>query len=251
MVNRVLWSWASAVITNSERGRQLAPARLRDRHVLIRNGVEPLPVRRARVDTREALGLAPEGLVVGIVGRLVPAKNHRRFLDVAAAIVARRPHVTFLVVGGGPLEGALRAETAQRGLEHRVRFTGEREDIGDLLYAMDAFLLTSDREGLCNAVMEAMDARLPCVVTDVGGNRELVEDGITGFVCPDTAALTDAVLRVLDDPLLRARLGHAGRVRMRAERAARDTEALYTRLLEVAPRRSRARATQRVDAVRM
>ena len=234
LANRVLWSWASAIITNSERGRQLAPARLRDRHVLIRNGVEPLPVHRARVDTREALGIAPDGLVVGTVGRLVAAKNHRRFLDVAAAVVARRPHVTFLVVGGGPLESALRAETAQRGLEHRVRFTGERSDIGDLLYAMDVFLLTSDREGLCNAIMEAMDARLPCVVTDVGGNRELVEDDVTGSICADASALIDRVLRVLDDPLLRSRLGHAGRARMRnefgAERAARETEALYRRL---------------------
>jgi glycosyltransferase involved in cell wall biosynthesis len=252
LANRVLWSWASAVITNSERGRQLAPARLRERHVLIRNGVEPLPVGRARVDTRQALGIAPEAPVVGTVGRLVAAKNHRRLLDVAAAVVARRPHVTFVVVGGGPLEGALRAEAAARGLEHRVRFTGERADVGDLLYAMDVFLLTSDREGLCNAVMEAMDARLPCVVTDVGGNRELVEDAVTGYVCADTPALTDRVLRVLDDPLLRGRLGHAGRVRMRdrfgAERAARDTEALYARLLDVAPRRAPARAPESARA---
>jgi glycosyltransferase involved in cell wall biosynthesis len=238
VANRVLWSWASAIITNSERGRELAPARLRERHVLIRNGVEPLPVRRARIDSREALGIAPDALVVGTVGRLVSAKNHRRFLDVAAAIVARRPHATFLIVGGGPLERELRAEANRRGLERCAHFAGERSDIGDLLYAMDVFLLTSDREGLCNAVMEAMDARLPCVVTDVGGNRELVEDDVTGYVCADTAALTDRVLRVLDDPLLRERLGHAGRARMRdefsAERAARETEALYRRLAKSA-----------------
>jgi glycosyltransferase involved in cell wall biosynthesis len=255
LANRVLWSWASAVITNSERGRQLAPARLRARHGLIRNGIEPLPVRQARVDTRQALGIAPEALVVGTVGRLVTAKNHRRLLDVAAAIAARRPHVTFVVVGGGPLEGALRAEAAARGLQHRVHFTGERTDIGDLLYAMDVFLLTSDREGLCNAVMEAMDARLPCVVTSVGGNGELVEEGVTGYVCADTPALIDRVLGVLDDPLLRGRLGHAGRVRIRdrfsAERAARETEAVYTRLLEFAPRRSRVRVPVSANAVRL
>ena len=233
--NRVLWSWASAVITNSERGRQLAPARLRDRHVLIRNGVEPLSVHGSRVDTRKALGIAEDAFVIGTVGRLVPAKNHRRLLDVAAAVVARRPRATFVVVGGGPLESALRTEAAARGLEERVLFTGERADIGDLLQAMDVFLLTSDREGLCNAVMEAMDCRLPCVVTDVGGNRELVDDGETGYVCANTSMLIDRVLRVLDDSLLRTRLGQAARVRMRerfgAERVARETEALYRRLL--------------------
>jgi glycosyltransferase involved in cell wall biosynthesis len=140
-----------------------------------------------------------------------------------------------VVVGGGPLESALRTEAASRGLEERVLFTGERADIGDLLQAMDVFLLTSDREGLCNAVMEAMDCRLPCVVTDVGGNRELVDDGETGYVCANTSMLIDRVLRVLDDSLLRTRLGQAALVRMRerfgAERAARETEALYHRLL--------------------
>jgi glycosyltransferase involved in cell wall biosynthesis len=253
-LTRLLCGAASAVITNSERSRDLAPWRLRPRHVVIHNGIEPLPVRCARGDIRRALAIDPGALVVGTVGRLVEAKNHRRLLEVAAAIVPRRPHVRFVVVGSGPLESALRAEAAARGLRQHVRFAGERSDVGDLLHAMDVFLLTSDREGLCNAVMEAMDAQLPCVVTDVGGNRELVEDGVTGFVCGTTPALSAAVLRLLDDPLLRGRLGAQARLRVRerfgAARAARETEALYARLLDAARRTARAPAMAWLGAVR-
>lgn len=174
---------------------------------------------------------------MGTVGRLVPAKNHRLFLEVAAAVAGTHPEAAFLLVGGGVLLAALRAEVARLGLQGRVVVTGERDDVGDLLGAMNVFLLTSEREGMPNAAMEAMAAGLPCVVTDAGGAGELVVDGETGYVCPrgNRTELVAAVERLCGDPGLRWTLGDNGRARIHreftAERMAATTAALYRSLL--------------------
>lgn len=247
-LNELVSRWADAVICNSRRATHYLPAFLAPRAVVIHNGVEPLVMRRTRDETRAALGIPADALVVGTVGRLVPAKNPRRFLAVATRMRNLRPDLSFLVVGGGPLEREIRAEVDANGLAGRVVFTGERDDIADLLGAMDIFLLTSDREGLPNAVMEAMAAGLPCVVTDVGGNAELVVDGETGFVRRATAIgeLANAAWRLAEAPGLRRRFGDAGRRRMRVEftpeALARQTEILYRSLASRSARRSREAA---------
>ncbi len=203
--------------------------------MVIPNGVESLPLRHDRREVRQALGLSPTALVVGTVGRVVTAKNHLRFVEVAREVAAQRPDSVFVLVGTGPLEDQVRARIAALGLQKHVLMMGERDDIGDLLSAFDVFLLTSDREGLCNAVMEAMLSGLPCVVTDAGGNRELVVHDTTGFVCaPTTHALHEGVLRLLDDQALRRSFGTAGRDRMEREFSPRSmvqtTQTLYRRL---------------------
>lgn len=236
-LNQALGHWADAIICNAERSRQYAPPALAPRHVVIHNGTEPLIPKRSSAEVRQSLGLPVEGLVVGNIGRLVPAKNHRLFVEVAAEILRARADTVFLLVGSGPLETELRDRVRQLGLEGRVILTGERADVADLLGAMDLFLLTSDREGMSNAIMEAMIAGLPCVVTDAGGNEELVIHGESGYICPraDRTALVEHARRLLDDPELRWRFGANGRRRMErwfsAERMARATEALYTTLL--------------------
>ena len=236
-INHALTRWADAVICNAERSLQHVPAGLRARHVLIRNGIEVMPPSRTRAAVRESLGVPLDAPVVGNAGRLVVAKNHRRFIDVATAVLSERPDAFFLLAGGGPLDGDLRAYVRARESEGRVRLLGEREDVPDLFGAFDVFLLTSDREGLSNTTMEAMMAGLPCVVTDAGGNSELVRDGETGFVCaggrvPEMAA---RVRELLDDPVLRRRLGDRGRARMETDFSPRvmadATAAIYRMLL--------------------
>jgi glycosyltransferase involved in cell wall biosynthesis len=255
LLNGLVSRWADAVICNSWRAVDHLPGRLAARHIVIPNGVEPLPARRGRAAVRRALGLPPTAVVVGTVGRVVAAKNHLRFVDVAGDVTRQRPDGVFILVGSGPGQNEVRARIGALGLQGKVLLMGEREDVGDLLSAFDVFLLTSDREGLCNAVMEAMLSGLPCVVTDTGGNGELVRHGTTGFVCPPTAlALREGVLRLIDDPALRHSFGTAGRSQMERQFdpmvAAQTTENLYRRLLAgkasaptpvPAPRRSVAR----------
>lgn len=251
-INRALTRWADAVICNAERTLDHVPAGLRARHMVIRNGIEAVPPSRARAAVREALGIPLDAPVVGGAGRLVAAKNHRRFIDVAAAVLTERPDAFFLLAGGGPLNDDLRAYIRIGGREGRVRLLGERDDVPDLFGALDVFLLTSDREGLSNTTMEAMMAGLPCVVTDVGGNRELVRDGETGFVCaggrvPEMAA---RVRELLDDPALRRRLGDRARARMENEfspRVMADATAAVYRMLLGAPGREALATTLTAD----
>ncbi len=241
VLDRLLAARADAVICNAERLRRAAAPRRAARYVVIPNGVAPAAAARPAAQVRAELGVPPAAPLVVTVGRLAEGKNQALFLDVAAEVAAARAGPVFLLVGGGPLEGRLRARAGCPGLAGRVVFAGERGDVPDLLAAADVFLLTSDREGTPNAVLEAMQAGRPCVVTDAGGTAEVVLDGETGYVCArgDRRALADRVLRLVDDAALRARLGAAGRRRVEsrfsAEAMARATEALYRTLLPPGP----------------
>jgi glycosyltransferase involved in cell wall biosynthesis len=232
-VNRALWWWADAIVCNNARAQASAPRGLAARHVVIPNAVELTSEPGRRQALRRDLGFSPDAPVVANIGRIVPAKNHRVFLRVAQDVGRHRPDARFLWIGGGPLEADLRAGAAELGLGDRVTVTGEQADAAALLDAADVFLLTSDREGMPNAVMEAMAARLPCVVTDAGGNAQLVRHGSTGYVCPvaDVRALGAAVTALLDDDPLRHRFGDEGRRRMEThfsvERMVRSMEELY------------------------
>ncbi len=258
-LSQVLWRRADATVCNAERSRQAAPAALAGRHVVIPNGIEPVTPTRGRAEVRRDLGIPEGALLVGGVGRLVPGKNQSLFIDVASEILRGRHDVRFVLVGGGPLETELRARIHRLALEKAVLLTGDRGDVADLMGAMDVFLLTSEREGMSNATMEAMSLGLPCVVTDAGGGEELVADGETGYVCArgDRQALAERVGRLLDDPQLRRRLGERGRNRIREEfspeRMASATQALYRRLLAArSPRFSGStvdRAPSSVDGV--
>jgi glycosyltransferase involved in cell wall biosynthesis len=236
-LNRVLWRWADAIVCNNARAVRHAPAHLADRHVVIPNGIEMPPAPADRAAARRALDLPAAGLLVAGAGRVVPAKNIGLFVSVAEAVVTQRADTHFVWIGGGAGEAEFRRRIRARRLGTRVTLTGERDDVPSALHAADVFLLTSDREGLSNATMEAMAAGVPCVVTDAGGTAELVVDGETGYVCPvgRPEPLVERLTRLLDEPGLRGVLGANGRRRMQsefsAERMATTTMALYRRLV--------------------
>jgi glycosyltransferase involved in cell wall biosynthesis len=203
-------------------------------------GVLP-PFALARDAARAALGFDPGRRLVAQVGRLELQKDHPTFLRAAAMVAAAVPDVDFLVVGEGAERAALEALAGRLGLGARVRFTGLRDDVPALLAAVDVLALTSTYEGFPNAVVEAMAMGAVAVASDVGGCRELVVEGETGFLVPPGApdAVASAVLRVLRDPALARRLAAAARRRIEREfdvrtMAARTMEA-YEALL-VRPR---------------
>jgi glycosyltransferase involved in cell wall biosynthesis len=123
--------------------------------------------REDRPVVRAELGLPPEALVVGHVGRFYPVKNHPFILEVAAALFSRQPDARLLLVGDGPELDAIRRLAQRKGLSDRVIFTGARADVPRLLKGtMDAFLFPSHHEGLGMAVVEAQAAGLSCVISD-------------------------------------------------------------------------------------
>jgi glycosyltransferase involved in cell wall biosynthesis len=189
----------------------------RDRIEVIYNGVapaEPLEAS-AREALRATLGVRPDEILVGTVGRLDPIKNLPMLIEALRQVGATYPGVRGLIVGDGPQ----RSETARRlgeaGLSDRVIMTGHRDDACLLLPCMDVFVLASLSEGTSVALLEAMSAAVPPVVTAVGGNPELVEDGRCGWVVPsgNAGALAAALTQAADDPQLRLARGLAAQRR--------------------------------------
>lgn len=209
--------------------------------VTIHNGIDPgrfRPDPAARARLRAELGYTDDDLVVGIVGRVTPSKGHREFLGMAARLAGTHPRARFLVVGeatrGEEDEGrAILDGIATAGLAGRVKVTGFRPDVPDLLAAMDVFAFPSHNEAFGLALIEAMATGLPTVSADCDGVLDIVEEGNTGLMVPprDGERLALATARLLDDDGLRARMGAAGRARVlahfTAERMAQDLERLY------------------------
>lgn len=183
----------------------------RDRRVLIPNGVRLAPVAAgARAATkREWLGDAA-GSVVLYVGRLEWVKGVERLLPMWSAL-RRHGAATLVIVGDGPLRAGLESEAAARGLGRSVRFLGSHPEVTPFYLITDVFVLPSASEGLSNALLEAMAAGLPVVASNVGGNRDVVEHGVSGFLVDwaDPGGPAALVGRLLDDTMLRRRLGEA------------------------------------------
>ncbi len=213
--------------------------RLPDRKVTaIPNGVDVTrfgcPDRRA---ARRSLGLPDDSLVLGTVGRLDPVKDQAGLLRAFADLLPAHPEAWLIVAGNGPCRENLHGLAASLRISERVRFLGERPDVPVVLAAMNLFVLPSIAEGMSNTLLEAMASGLPVVATRVGGNPELIEEGVNGRLVPaqDSGALTAAIAGYLDDPHLRALHGKASRERVASSFSLeRMTEAyvnLYGRLL--------------------
>ena len=205
--------------------------------VIIPNGIDFAQYHQ-QFDTsalRSELGIDADDKVVGIVGRLVPVKDHLTLIKAFAKLVARLPSARLLIVGDGQELDNLKAFVEQQQLNERVIFTGFRRDILALLNVMHAFVLSSLKEGQSISILEAMAVGLPVVATAVGGTPELVMDNETGLLVPsqDPEALGNAIYKVLSDSETAARLGDAGRKRIQErydlEKITRDYEEYYAK----------------------
>jgi glycosyltransferase involved in cell wall biosynthesis len=150
---------------------------------------------------------------VGTIGRLIAQKGVDVLVAAAAQVARVAPNVRFLIVGDGPLRDDCIRWIESHGLRHRVTLLGERTDVPALLSQMSVFVSASRWEGMPAAVLEALAARRPVVATRVLGSSELIEDGVTGLLVPpdDPAAMSAAILRLLNDSALARSLGKAGR----------------------------------------
>ena len=207
---------------------------------LIHNGLDPARFisATARADTRTELGVAPDALLLILVANLIPYKGHADLLDALSILRDRLPaDWRLLCVGRDDGIGAdLRARAADLVLDGHVHWLGQRHDVPALLAAADLGLLCSHEEGFSNAILEAMAAGLPLVVTAAGGNGEAVLDGETGFVVPVQApdALAAAIAKLAEDGELRARFGTAGRARIERHFTIEQSTDAYAALYEAA-----------------
>ena len=226
-IERSMAPLARRIVTVCESDRQLAIESCvsdPDRFVTIHN---------AMPDVDESLRANPATQTPRLlmVARFAPQKDHSTLFQALATLLELDWELD--LVGSGPQEEATRALAESLGLSQRIRFLGMREDVPELIAASQLYLLISHWEGFPRSILEALRAGLPVVATDVGGVREAVVDGETGFIVPedDDVLLADRLKLLLEDAGLRAAMGQAGRDRYEAhftfDRLVGEALALY------------------------
>ena len=242
MLNRPLDRWTKMFIAVSEWQRSsLNLTNVQDdRLIVIHNGID---VQRftnngARRDhVRRKLGLSFQTPVVGMVANLSPIKRHDVMIQALVKVCNQFPAVQCLLIGDGVLNNDMKKMAVRLGVDDRVHFLGTRQDVPELLSALDVFILSSDSESFSYAIGEAMMAGLPVVATDCGGPREIILDGETGFLVPTgtPTLLAEKIELLLRSPSLAAKMGEAGRRRIEQSFSlttmVRDYEKLFLNLL--------------------
>lgn len=190
-------------------------------------------LERLRLDARCLLGVADGEILIGNISCLRPVKGVDHFVEAAHIALETDPNLQFVIVGDGVGMPAIRARIARHGIEKQVRLVGAQEDVLPFLAAMDIGVLSSLGEGFSNSLLEYMASGLAVVATDVGGNREALEE--TGILVPsrNARALADAILK-LRNMELRGRLGREARIRVERfslDRAEQRMEEIYSELL--------------------
>jgi glycosyltransferase involved in cell wall biosynthesis len=206
----------------------------------IPNGVDTATFkldRETRLRSRQELGLE-EAFVWLAVGRFDVEKDYPNMLRAFAQVVKKQYETFLLIAGDGPLRPSVEELARDLGLKDHVQFLGIRRDIPDLMNAADAYIMSSIWEGMPMVLLEASATELPIVATNVGGNREVVLDGKTGFLVPpkDPEALAQAMLRLMSlSEEERWRMGKLARQHIEAhyslDRVVNQWEALYRELL--------------------
>jgi glycosyltransferase involved in cell wall biosynthesis len=246
IVQRGAFALAAAVVVNAEAVRA----------DLVRDGIEPrkivtiyngLDLRRvtppaslSREDALKSFDLPTEKgfrLLTIVANLRHDVKDHPTFLRAARRVRERVPQARFVIAGEGELTEPTRSLATSLGLADSVFFTGRCERVAELLFASDVCALSSKAEGFSNAILEYMAAARPVVVTDVGGAREAVAEGETGYVvrAGDDAAMAERVVTLLNDSERAHAMGARARrivvEKFSCEAQLRRTVELYERLL--------------------
>jgi len=185
----------------------------------------------------QELGLEQGAHLAIVVGRLHEQKGHRHLIEAVPTIIDRFPQTRFLFIGEGELKASLEEQVKKLGLEQQIIFAGIRQDVPEVLAAVDLFVLPSLWEGLSIALLEAMAAAKPIVATAVSGTNQVMISEKTGLLVPPNSsqALAEAILRILANPAQAQRMGRAARRHVienfSAQKQATEHLNLYKKLL--------------------
>jgi glycosyltransferase involved in cell wall biosynthesis len=233
LTRRTIGRGAAVVLANSEyTARRFAVPGARAELRVVNYGIDDArfdPARIARADARGRLGLGEDEIVLAVVGQLTPWKGQDHAIRLVARLRSEHPGIRLVLAGSAKFTSratrydnlayvrGLHALTEELDVRDRVSFVGERDDVPELLRAIDVALVPSWEEPFGRAVTEALAMEVPVVATEVGGPPEIVVDGVNGFVLPptDLDRWQQTVSRLAADPVLRAEMGRRGRAHVR------------------------------------
>jgi glycosyltransferase involved in cell wall biosynthesis len=201
-----------------------------------------------RIEFRAKYDIADDEVAVGIIGRIVPVKNHTLFVAAAAKMLQQtKQKIRFIIIGDGDMRPQLETEFKAAGVDYAYYPQEKRHaqaiciswqtEMDVVLAGLDIVALTSHNEGTPVSLIEAQAASRPLVSTNVGGVADVVLDGQTGFITPpgEVGPFADALVRLADDAILRKQLGEKGKVHVKElysyQRLVGDMKAYYNRLL--------------------
>ncbi|MCX7730267.1 MAG: glycosyltransferase family 4 protein [Candidatus Caldatribacterium sp.] len=199
-------------------------------------GVDVARFQSALPGFRRELGIGDRDIVLTCVAEFTPTKNHAFLLSAWEKVVGVCDSAHLVLVGDGELLERTKALVRERAIP-RVYFLGRRRDIPEILADTDIVVLVSQREGLPRALLEGMAAGKPLVATNVRGNRDLVEDGVNGFLVPqgDVEALARALLKLIGSRELREKMGEASKEKVKPyslESVLKEMEKIYRKFLK-------------------
>jgi glycosyltransferase involved in cell wall biosynthesis len=215
---------------------------LRKRVTVIPNGVDLerfYPELNTRQKIRGELQLGADAPVIGIIGRLTPSKGQMELLRAFKRVVSEFPNATLLIAGAPAFNQEheyaelLKRTAAEPGISNRVLMLGARDDVAAVMQALDLLVVNSSSEACCLVVLEAMASGVPVLATRTGGTPELIEHGRNGWLISwgDVNALNRAIVKLIGEPALRARLAQHGRAHVKSkfstERFMTEIEGFY------------------------
>lgn len=234
---RLINPWVKKVIVNASAMRDHFVKKEHlpiDKFEVIPNGVELPDLQKlpSREEVRSKFALAKDDLVLMHVANLKPVKGHPYLLRAFKEVLGRHPSVKLFLIGEDGTAGAVQALAAELGITKNVLFVGKHPDVKSLLPGADICLLPSLSEGMSNSILEYMAAGKPVIATNVGGNPELVDNGVNGILVEkeDVAQLRDAILKLIDDHKLRRFMGDSGLEKARKTFSMNTMIANYERL---------------------
>lgn len=216
LANRFLRSYTNA-ITAISKATKNALVRYEwipeDSIDVIYNGIAEPGTRAIDPVIAKNLGLEANHIILGTISRLDPIKNQKMMIDAFRVINQNYPQTRLLIVGDGPERAALEQHVANLELSHSIRLTGFQSDPRPYLDLVDIFLLSSHSEGTSMTLLEAMAQGKPCVVTDVGGNPEIISSGVDGLLVEteNAAKFAEAIVQLLENPEMQFAMGQAAR----------------------------------------
>lgn len=205
-------------LTNRERDehieRRIAPL---NKFITIHSGVDLDRFMNLNINIKKKkkeLNIPKDYCVIGTVGRLVPIKGHKYLVSAAEMIIKEFPKTVFIFVGDGFLKPILERHAEALGIRKNIIFTGWRKDVPEILYLFDILVFPSLNEGMGRVMVEGMSLGKPIVASNVGGIRDLIEDGKNGILVPprDSNALRKAISRLIRNKKLAEGLGKIGKM---------------------------------------